>query len=212
MPLSFTVIRPSPLVQEEYFNCSLDGQAISKQSFTVIKGDERTYSATLKGLSDGLHTLTITIVGSSSYDKDPGPKTIGEVATVTDYALVTFLVDSASPIVDILSPKSQNYASADIALNFILSESVDYVEYSLDGKDNVTITGNTTLTSLSNGTHNVIVYAKDEAGNVGASETVTFTVANESGSFLPAVVAGVSGVSVAVVGVGLFWYFRKRNR
>jgi len=47
----------------------------------------------------------------------------------------------------------------------------------LDGQENVTIAGNTTLVGLSSGVHNVTVYACDDAGNVGSLETLTFTVA-----------------------------------
>jgi len=48
--------------------------------------------------------------------------------------------------------------------------------YSLDGQANVTITGNATLTGLAAGSHNIIVYAEDDDGNIGASERVYFTI------------------------------------
>ncbi len=48
--------------------------------------------------------------------------------------------------------------------------------YNLDGQANTTITGNTTLTGLLDGSHYVVVYANDTAGNMGASNTVYFTV------------------------------------
>ena len=41
---------------------------------------------------------------------------------------------------------------------------------------NVTISGNTTLTGFDDGSHYIIVYANDTAGNMGASNTVYFTV------------------------------------
>lgn len=50
------------------------------------------------------------------------------------------------------------------------------MRYSLDGQDNVTIAGNTTLSELANGLHNVTVYANGTEGNIGASETIIFTV------------------------------------
>jgi len=48
--------------------------------------------------------------------------------------------------------------------------------YSLDNEENVTIAGNTTLTNLSEGTHNIIVYANDTSGNMGSSSQVYFTI------------------------------------
>jgi hypothetical protein len=49
--------------------------------------------------------------------------------------------------------------------------------YSLDGQETITITGNTTIAGLTNGLHNVTVYAKDTFENMGASETIYFSVA-----------------------------------
>jgi hypothetical protein len=69
----------------------------------------------------------------------------------------------------------------------------------------VTIPGNTTLNGLTDGSHSLVVYANDTAGNVGASETVTF------GVFLTTLVVAVLIASVAVVGIGLLIYFKKRK-
>jgi hypothetical protein len=55
----------------------------------------------------------------------------------------------------------------------------------LDENNNVSISGNTTLTNLPNGTHNLIVYALSDAGVVGASQTINFTVADTSTATLP---------------------------
>jgi hypothetical protein len=68
-----------------------------------------------------------------------------------------------------------------------------------------------TLPQLSNGAHNVTVYAADEAGNMGASEAVTFTVAvPEPFPTVPVAVASVAAVAVA--SVGLLVYFKKRKK
>ena len=48
--------------------------------------------------------------------------------------------------------------------------------YCLDSLANVTIAGNTTISGLSEGTHSLVVYANDTAGNTVKSETVFFTV------------------------------------
>jgi hypothetical protein len=52
------------------------------------------------------------------------------------------------------------------------------------------------------------VYARDAFGNVGASETVSFTV--DVPFPVTMVVAPIA--SVAVVGVGLILYFKRRKR
>ena len=44
-------------------------------------------------------------------------------------------------------------------------------------EENITITDNATIAGLTNGLHNVSIYAKDTFENVGASETIHFSVA-----------------------------------
>jgi hypothetical protein len=68
-----------------------------------------------------------------------------------------------------------------------------------------------TLTRLSNGAHNVTVYAADEAGNMGASETATFIVAKpEPFPLVPVAAASVASAGI-VAAVGLLLYFKKRK-
>lgn len=86
-------------------------------------------------------------------------------------------LDTTSPIITILLPENQTwYRGKDVALNFTIDEPTSWIGYSLDGEANETITGNTTLTDLSYGLHNVTVYANDTAGNMGSSDTIHFTV------------------------------------
>jgi hypothetical protein len=88
-----------------------------------------------------------------------------------------------------------------------VNKAVDWTGYSLDGGETVAIAGNVTLEGLTNGSHNVTVYAKDAFGNVGASETVSFTVEVP----FPAILAVAPVASVAVVGAVVALYFRKRK-
>jgi hypothetical protein len=125
---------------------------------------------------------------------------------------VNFAVD-VSPSVSVLSPANKTYDVSDVPLNFTVSEPTSEVTYSLDGKDNVTLAGNTTLT-LSNGAHNVTVYARDDAGNAGASETINFNVEVPEPFPTPFPTASVAtGItSAAVVGIGALIYLKKRRR
>jgi hypothetical protein len=121
---------------------------------------------------------------------------------------VTFTV-AVPPKIKVLSPVNQLYNESSISLNFTVDKLVNWIGYSLDGQDNVTVTGNTTLTGLSVGLHNVTVYAKDVFGYTGASETLTFAIAEEPFPVVP--VATASAATVAVIGVGLLVYFKKRK-
>jgi hypothetical protein len=116
--------------------------------------------------------------------------------------------DTSPPHISISSPGNEAYNDARVPLTFSIYESSSSMSYSLDGQDNVTIMGNATLSGLSNGLHNVTVYVTDRSGNIGASETVYFTV---EVSFPVVPVATASGVSITGVAVCVFYYRKKRN-
>lgn len=54
------------------------------------------------------------------------------------------------------------------------SNPMSWISYSLDGQPNVTLTGPINLTTMSSGWNNIIIYAGDNAGNVGYSNKVYF--------------------------------------
>jgi hypothetical protein len=109
------------------------------------------------------------------------------------------------PNIAILSPLSLTYTESNVPLLFALDKPANWTGYSLDGGQNVTLTGNTTLTSLSNGDHNIIMYCNNTYGNFRASETIKFTV----NSPIPLILAVAAVVVVVIVGIGLLVYFKK---
>jgi outer membrane protein assembly factor BamB len=111
------------------------------------------------------------------------------------------------PKISVLSPQSQTYNESSLSLVFTVDKPVNWTGYSLDAKENVSIAGNTTITGLSSGVHNVTVYAEDLFGNFGASVTVVFKA--EPFPILPVAVASVA--VVIVVGTVLLFYFKKRK-
>jgi hypothetical protein len=160
-------------------------------------------NATLTKLSEGPHTITAWVeerINYLSYD----------LVSAYVYSNVTFNIDSIPPNISILSPENKAYNTSDVPLDFTVNETTSQITYSLDGQENITAAGNMTLPQLSNGAHNVTVYAADEAGNMGASEIVTFTVAVPEPFPTTLVVASV--IIVAVVSIGLLFYFKKRKR
>jgi hypothetical protein len=99
-----------------------------------------------------------------------------------------------------------------LSLNFTVDEPVSRITYSLDNQDNVSIAGNTTLTNLPYGHHNLTVYATNPAGNVGASQTINFTIAKQEAETFPTTTVAVVSVTVAVVVVaGLLVYHKKHK-
>jgi hypothetical protein len=138
----------------------------------------------------------------------PGPIEVTYYATAEAYT--PFGYGTVPPVISVASPENRNYTSSEVALNFTVNRQTEWMGYSLDGSENVTVTGSTTLMGLSSGLHNVTVYVKDEFGNTGASETVSFTVAAAPFPVVP--VAAASVAVVAVIGVALLVYFKKRKR
>jgi YD repeat-containing protein len=105
--------------------------------------------------------------------------------------------------------KKGTYNVSSVLLNFTVDEAASHITYRFDGEENFTTAGNTTLTGVANGDHNLTAYAWDEAGNVGASETITFSV-NAPFPITLVAVASVSGISAVVVTTSLIVYFNKR--
>jgi hypothetical protein len=75
----------------------------------------------------------------------------------------------------------------------------------------VTVDGNTTLTGLAAGSHNITVYVTDASGNTAVSETVTFTVA----TFPTTIIVAIAVVAVAAVVIfvlpAYFTSFKKKR-
>lgn len=159
----------------------------------------------LPELPEGQHELTVY----ANYERTGANYNFP--ALILDSRTVYFTInDGKTPAISNLSIENKTYSQNDLPLNFTTDEPTSWIGYCLDGKTNVTVAGNATLIRFSKGSHSVTIYANDTAGNVGASETVTFTVDTPEPS--PAkLVATASGASVAVAGLSLLVYFKKRR-
>jgi hypothetical protein len=169
----------------------------------------RTYfskNLTLTEIPEGYHNVTFVAQGYGGYCEG----FTAHYFYIASSAMIRFTVDTISPSVSILSLKGGTFKTAEIPLNFTVSEQASKISYVLDGQKNKTISGNTTLTGLSDGGHNVTVYATDEAGNTGVSEVIYFSV--DVPEPFPTTLVVVAVVSVAFVAIGLLMYFKKRKR
>jgi hypothetical protein len=166
----------------------------------------------LTGIPDGNHSLVVYAKERGAYHSHseyspPVWYFYYYLFEIDGSSTVFFTVDTTAPRITVLSLEKQTFYTSSVPLNFTVNELTTQIKYSLDGQENATIAGNETLTNLPYGDHNIIVFATDEAGNTGASETITFTVAVP---FLTALVIA-SVITVAVVGIGLLVYFKKRK-
>jgi hypothetical protein len=164
------------------------------------------YNETFWDLPDGEYSVVITARGGGGYAEGLTAYSFD----MTTISVVNFTI-ATPPVVSILSPLNETYGSSEVILNLAVDKSFSKITYVLDCQGNMTIDGNATLTGLSDGLHNVTVYAWDDAGNIGSSETVFFIV-DVAASFPAMSVSAVSVASAATVGVGLLLYWKKRRR
>jgi hypothetical protein len=159
----------------------------------------------LPELPEGPHELTVYANHERTSTNPSFPEFIWDSSTVY------FTVDDGHPpVISALAVENKTYSQNALSLNFTTDEATLWMGYCLDGETNVTVAGNTTLAGLSDGSHSITVYVKDKAGNVGKSEKVFFTVDTQE-PFPTTAVATASGASVAVAGLGLLVYFKKRR-
>jgi hypothetical protein len=184
VPLSLTVSEAT-----FWIGYSLDGQ------MNVTVGD----NTTLVGLSDGVHTITV-------YAND----TAGNVGRSVS---VYFTINALPPNIELFSPENKAYTTNSVSLSFDVNELTLWKGYSLDGQANVTIFGDITLPGLSEGSHSLVVYAKDMVGNTGASGIVYFAVETRqtepSQLWIVAVIVIIAGVGFALSGYMAYDLFKR---
>jgi hypothetical protein len=121
---------------------------------------------TLRNLFNGVHTLRL-------YGKDSQ----GNVFSSKE---VSFTIDGKAPPVITMNDQAIKDARKTLPpdyknktwllLKFYVNVPTTWLGYSLDGKAIETIEGNTTIGPLVYGRYTVIVYAKDDCGNMGQSQ------------------------------------------
>jgi hypothetical protein len=112
------------------------------------------------------------VIGSVKYYLDP-PIMTNEQYTPPDYGAV-------SPQLYIFSPKNGiTYLQNRFFLNFTINRSLPELtklSYSLDGNAPVSITDNTTITDLQDGTHSITIYAQPQFSNFNVFAEIMFTI------------------------------------
>ena len=185
-----------------------------KEPISVLNGAQQqpSFNLWLSNVPEGQHTIVINVrgMGQITNEKELSYKWF----FISSSATICFTVDCTAPAVLVLPPENVSSIS-EVPLNLTVNEAYSKIAYSLNGQQNVTVSGNSTIPPLPAGQNNVTFYVWDIAGNIGTSETADFTVAlaplTQSEPF-PAVPIAVGSVSVAVVGfAGLLVYFNKHK-
>lgn len=193
----------------------------------------------LPQLSEGSHCLKIYeecdlngyggALAPGAPFKETSPGSHNYIATWID--TVDFTIKSNAGMVVTISPttapkitnlllENQTYSTTCIPLKFTVDTNVSHFAYSLDGKGNVTIFGNSTLTNLSIGTHDITIYAWNDHANIGSSQTLNFAVTNpstaivnKSESFSKALgTAAFVACSLSLILILLFYFKRIKQK
>jgi len=183
----------------------VDGENNTYADFKRIAVQSLVFSCDLLGVPKRNHVILV-----HTTEEVPNPDLLFLPVEYSSYAFLNFTIDTTPPSVLIMSPEASTYNTSEVPLDFAVNESVSQVAYSLDRQGNVTVSGNMTLTGLSDGAHNIVVYSWDDAGNVGASETVHFSI--KQPEIFPTLLVVAIVVMVVVVCLLLLLYFRRRRR
>ncbi|MCW4053898.1 MAG: hypothetical protein NWE84_03120 [Candidatus Bathyarchaeota archaeon] len=179
--------------EERYFSLPY-GQIPNDNFRVVVQTDDEGYTLALGNSakllrtdSSGSELWTLTLDDGSwgsNYQSsclirtiDGGYITAGTVFGNT--AVVTKISpepDTQPPEITVSSPESKTYETSEVPLMVAVNEPVSWIAYRLDGQPEVTITGNTTLSGLAIGAHNITVSAQDLWGMMSSSTTIHFTI------------------------------------
>jgi len=185
------------------------------------KGRYNIFSSNLNltGIPEGNHSVIVIAIYHGRYIPGNAQHTLSTNGfTITGSSSVNFIIDTTPPNISVLTVENRTYDTSDVPLSFTVNEPVSQLTYNLDEQGNATIAGNTTLIGLSNGAHNLTIYATDPAGHIGYSETVYFSIDKKTeiitlGSSFPMKYGYALAAVIVVIIVAMAGYlFVKRKK
>jgi hypothetical protein len=178
---NWTALKPD-MISSEIVNNSIP--TMPEMNNVLEAANITRWKSTIEEVSSGQHTLTVRI-GTKlhilpSYGMD-GDK-IGFGKTAINSSDYKFTVDFSAPIVSILSPENKAYNTTSVLVIVSTDRLTTQTFYSLDNQTNST---QLLLTNLVGGSHTIVAYAQDTAGNIGKSDTIYFIVNRQESSIEP---------------------------
>lgn len=129
------------------------------------------------------------------------------------YGIPDSSYDGSSPIIEIISPQERTFTTNNITLEFTINEPASMISYVLNNETAVEIFGNTTLPDVPYGSHNLMVYATDIAGNTGTSETVHFTITKPDNQDITLSSQHIAvAITIILVCIVLIIYLKKQKQ
>lgn len=166
-------------------------------------------TATLPTLTEGTHKLTVYL---KTYIE-----TTAKPPTMSSEATVYFTIgDKIPPSITLEAVEGVVFNQTLVPLNFTINEPTAWTAYRLDNGTLMDIAGNTTLT-VASGSHSIVLYANDTAGNTGQSGMAHFSVQIPTGASelqswgLIILIAFVLVVIVTSFIIALFYWQKRRE-
>ncbi len=155
----------------------------------------------------------VDVKSGADQDQD-GSDGIGDTPYIMygyNYDEYPLLAHASPPAISIFSPENKTYTVDSVSLTFAVNRPTSWTAYSLDGQATEENPEGKTLEGLTDGSHYVTFYVRDEDG-LENSATVYFTVAEgaeppQSGSFPTTWIVVIAVIAVA--GVVLLVYFMR---
>jgi hypothetical protein len=118
------------------------------------------------------------------------------------------LLDIVPPVITVFSPQNKTYdVKKNVSLLFTVDKPPSSLWYKLDNQDKVDILSNISIRGISEGPHNLTVYARDDVGNI-SSEIIYFSLEEPFTTTLFAIAIVVT----AILFVSVLAYYLKKRR
>jgi hypothetical protein len=164
IPIEVEVL-PAPKTNLVDLSYILDGGPNVKLSITITETSATYFGkGTLGNLTNGYHTVTALSVDSKG----------NVLSESTKFLVNTTLIFPAL----LLSPNNTTYYSKEIPLTYTINDPKYTVFYRLDNSRQTQLTGNTTLSGLSEGQHTITAHATDHKTDTGlySKQTANFII------------------------------------
>jgi hypothetical protein len=167
-------------------SCLVDEEQIFRKDqwtvnafYPLTNAEPAEFSVPLSGLSAGQHYIRIQVAAYTLYfdqNSSSGYRKYDTSLSAT-YALNVL---SNLPGLSIISPlNNQTYSANCVELSFVVDNplaNTTALSYTLDAQGSTNISNNVTITGLSNGSHNITIYATDTPRLVAEPQTLNFTI------------------------------------
>ena len=88
---------------------------------------------------------------------------------------------------------------------------MNWIGYSLDSQNNVTINDSTTLYGLDDGFHTITVYATDASGNTGTSNQISFQITTPTQDTTPPKITILSPQNITYANTSIYLEYETEN-